>query len=133
MLRPVVCHVVSSADTGDHGAGNIPPSQAGESSADDHPARPREEPLKVTVKRRLEQEGRWAEIEPVRDDMMRAARKERRMSKTDAQEWVYAELDRMYPPPGPSPGSLSGDGSGLVTPTFEHLPNRSREIPERGD
>ena len=61
------------------------------------PARPREEPLKVTVKRRLEQEGRWAgRIEQERNEMMRLARK-RGLSKSEAQEWVYAELDRLYP------------------------------------
>jgi hypothetical protein len=30
--------------------------------------------------------------------MMPLARKRRKMSKIDAQAWVYAELDRMYPP-----------------------------------
>ena len=101
--------------TVDPGTGDDQPSPAGDDQADGHPAHPRE-PLKVTVKRRLEAEGRWADIEPVRDDMMRAARKERRMSKTDAQEWVYAELDRMYPPPVPSPDRLPGDGSAQAVP-----------------
>jgi len=68
------------------------------------------------VKRRLEREGRWAEIEPVRDDMMRLARKDRGMSKTDAQSWVYSELDRLYPPPDPSPDKLSGDGNVQPSP-----------------
>ena len=98
--------------TVDPGTGDDPPSPAGDGQGDGHPARPRE-PLKVTVKRRLEAEGRWAEIEPVRDDMMRAARKQQKMSKSDAQEWVYSELDRMYPPPPPppSPDRLPGEGS----------------------
>lgn len=55
------------------------------------------EPLKITLKRRLEAEGRWTQVEPLRDQMMREARKGG-MSKEAAQEWVYAELDRLYPP-----------------------------------
>lgn len=58
-------------------------------------------PLKVT--QRLSREGRWAEVEPVRDAMMREAR-QGGMTKEQAQEWTYAELDRMYPPlPKPEP------------------------------
>jgi len=97
--------------TGDHGAGNIPPSRAGEhSDPAEAPARPREEPLKVTVKRRLEQEGRWAgQIEFERNEMMRLARK-RGMSKSEAQAWTYAELDRMYPPEAVTLSPTSGGG-----------------------
>ena len=61
----------------------------------DDNARPREE-LKVALKKRLDREGRWAEVEPVRDEMMREARKT--MDKASAQAWVYSELDRLYPP-----------------------------------
>ena len=61
-------------------------------------AHAREAPLKVTVKRRIEAEGRWAaRIEIESNDMMKAAGKQG-MSKVKAQAWVYAELDRMYPP-----------------------------------
>ena len=85
--------------TGDQDVGDVPPSGAGEPPVEP-PARPREEPLKVTVKRRLEQEGRWfGQIEFERDEMMRIARKESGMSKPEAQLFVYGELDRMYPPP----------------------------------
>ena len=84
--------------TGDQDVGNVPPSRAGEPQVEP-PAPPREEPLKVTVKRRLEQEGRWfGQIELERDEMMRLARKERKLPKLEAQLWVYSELDRMYPP-----------------------------------
>jgi len=38
------------------------------------------------------------------------------MSKADAQAWVYAELDRLYPPPDPSPDKLPGDGNAQVAP-----------------
>jgi len=61
------------------------------------------------VKRRLEAEGRWKDAEPVRYDMMRTVRKQQKMSKTDAQAWVYAELDRLYPPPDPSSDILSDE------------------------
>jgi hypothetical protein len=40
---------------------------------------------------------RAVRIELERNDMMKLARKQG-MSKTDAQAWVYSELDRMYPP-----------------------------------
>jgi hypothetical protein len=40
---------------------------------------------------------RAARIELERNQMMKLARKQG-MSKTDAQAWVYSELDRMYPP-----------------------------------
>lgn len=51
----------------------------------------------LTVTQRLQREGRWKDIEPERNEMMKLARK-RGMSKSEAQSWVYAELDRMYPP-----------------------------------
>jgi hypothetical protein len=81
----------------EHMTGNITESPGGSDSTAAGPARPREEPLKVTVKRRLEREGRWPDIEPTRDAMMREARA-KGMSKQDAQAWTYAELDRLYPP-----------------------------------
>jgi hypothetical protein len=85
--------------TGDEDLGDIPPRPASGDPPPEAHARPREEPLKVTVKRRLEAEGRWAgRIELERNDMMKAARKQG-MSKTEAQLWVYGELARMYPPP----------------------------------
>ena len=43
--------------------------------------------------------------------MMRLARK-RGMSKSDAQEWTYSELDRLYPPEednAPTPGGNSAN------------------------
>lgn len=50
----------------------------------------------LTVTQRLQREGRWKDIEPERDEMMKLARKQG-MSKGEAQAWVYAELDRLYP------------------------------------
>ena len=51
----------------------------------------------LTVTRRLQRDGRWREIEPVRDQMMRDCRKQG-MNREQAQAWTYAELDRLYPP-----------------------------------
>ncbi|MBU6239967.1 MAG: hypothetical protein KGQ51_19305 [Planctomycetes bacterium] len=52
------------------------------------------DPLSVT--KRLQRDGRWAEVEPVRDSLMKESKK-KGMNKADAQAWTYAELDRMYP------------------------------------
>ncbi|QDU41707.1 hypothetical protein Mal52_01600 [Symmachiella dynata] len=51
----------------------------------------------LTVTRRLQREGRWKDIEPERDEMMKLARN-RFKDKTQRQQWVYGELHRMYPP-----------------------------------
>lgn len=51
----------------------------------------------LTVTRRLQREGRWKDIEPERNEMMKLARNQG-MSKVEAQQWVYGELDRIYPP-----------------------------------
>ena len=85
--------------TGDEDVGNITLGLASGDPSAEPPARPREEPPKVTVKRRLEQEGRWdSEMIMLRDQMMRECRKVKGMTKADAQLWVYSELDRLYPP-----------------------------------
>lgn len=51
----------------------------------------------LTVTKRLQRDGRWAEVEPVRNRMIKECRKQG-MSKPDAQAWTYSELDRLYPP-----------------------------------
>jgi len=51
----------------------------------------------LTVTRRFQREGRWKDIEPERDEMMKLAKK-RFPDKTLRQIWVYSELYRMYPP-----------------------------------
>jgi hypothetical protein len=58
-------------------------------------------PLAVT--NRLRKEGRWNEVEPIRDQMMRECKK-RLPDKELRQAWVYSELDRMYPPVQSKPG-----------------------------
>jgi len=53
------------------------------------------DPLSVT--RRLQRDGRWAEVEPIRNRMMKECRNQG-MSKPEAQAWTYSELNRLYPP-----------------------------------
>jgi len=81
-------------------------------------ATPAREVDPLTVTQRLQWEGRWKEIEPERSEMMRIARKQG-MSKLDAQAWVYAELDRLYPPPVPSPGTLPGEEIAQSSPRLD--------------
>ena len=115
--------------TVDSGAGDVQPSPAGDGQGGGHLARTRDaSPLAVT--KRLQAEGRWAEVEPVRNEMMRAARKERGMSKTDAQAWVYAELDRLYPPPVPSPDRLPGDEIAQAAPRDSGQIRGLSDLPE---
>lgn len=52
-------------------------------------------PLALT--QRFSREGRWHEIQPVRDLMMRECR-QKGMTKEQAHEWTYSELERLYPP-----------------------------------
>ena len=55
------------------------------------------DPLSVT--RRLQRDGRWADAETVRDRLIKECRQQG-MSKPDAQAWSYSELNRLYPPRG---------------------------------
>lgn len=77
--------------------GNVPPSPASGGPAGDDEPPAREEPLSVLFKRRMESEGRWKEVSLVRDRMMVEAKKAI-PDKESRRAWVYAELDRMYPP-----------------------------------
>jgi hypothetical protein len=75
------------------------------------------DPLSVT--KRLQRDGRWPEVEPVRDRLIKQCR-QRGMSKPEAQAWTYSELDRLYPPRESdrraATDSESGSGEvGLVT------------------
>ena len=90
-LRPETVNLAGEPGEGDNVQGSTAAETAG------YATHPREvDPLTVT--KRLQAEGRWAgQIEQERNEMMRLARK-RGMSKLDAQEWVYSELDRLYPP-----------------------------------
>jgi len=64
----------------------------------------------LTVTQRLQREGRWKDIEPERNEMMRLA-KSRFKDKEQRQQWVYGELDRMYPPlENPPMAGFGGSG-----------------------
>ena len=81
--------------------GDITTADGSMSSDDESPpareARARQ--LATDVRRRFLDEGRWnGRIELERNDMMRLVRKgPKKMTKVDAQLFVYAELDRLYP------------------------------------
>jgi len=53
------------------------------------------DPLSVT--KRLQRDGSWPEVEPVKNRMIKEAR-QNGMGKGEAQSWAYAEIDRLYPP-----------------------------------
>ncbi len=53
------------------------------------------DPLAVT--KRLQRDGRWPEVEPVKNQMIKEAR-QNGMDKGEAQSRAYAEIDRLYPP-----------------------------------
>ncbi len=56
---------------------------------------PEVDPLSVT--KRLQRDGRWVEVEPIRNRLIKECRQQG-MSKPDAQAWTYSELNRLYPP-----------------------------------
>ena len=95
-------------NTSDDGEGKVTPTAAADEPVAENSARPRQ-PLKITLKRRLEAEGRWSTgAEADRDRLMRGCRQEG-MSKADAQTWAYSELERLYPPLPPSPAEPPSD------------------------
>ena len=49
------------------------------------------------VSSRLKIDGRWPEAELLKNDMIKEARANG-MTRPEAQEWAYSELDRLYPP-----------------------------------
>jgi hypothetical protein len=51
----------------------------------------------LTVTKRLQRDGRWAEVEPIKNRMIKEAR-QKGMDRGEAQSWAYAEIDRLYPP-----------------------------------
>ncbi len=73
--------------------GDVPLSRSFEPPAgDDRHARTR------GIAQRLQSEGRWTgQAENTRNDLMKLAKK-RFSDKESRQQWVYGELDRMYPP-----------------------------------
>ena len=95
-----------------------------ESEEIEQPQQQRNRPLKYTVNRRLNLEGRWKEAEPVRDELMRHARKSLKLPKEEAQDWVYSELDRRYPPQFET--EKKGDNSIATDTVVEVTDSRTR-------
>ena len=60
----------------------------------------------LDVVTRLRREGRWSEAEPIRDDLMREARRSG-AEKREAQQMVYAKLVEMFPPIQPAQNDVS--------------------------
>jgi hypothetical protein len=89
--RGTVEHPNLTQQTTSQVVGNVPAMSAVEPAGSD---------LSRDVMTRLKAEGRWfGVVEPVRDDMMKACKK-RFPNINDRRQWVYGELDRMYPPLG---------------------------------
>lgn len=93
-------------------------------TGDVHPSRPVEPPAAVDsrthareITKRLQREGRWkGQAEQARDDMM-ADCKDQFGSKEAAQQWVYSELDRMYPPKAEIPIRIGNSDVSPLIPT----------------
>ena len=88
----------------------------------------------LTVTKRLQEEGRWfGQIELERDEMMRLA-KGRFKTKAERQQWVYAELDRLYPPLAKDDPDCqaSGLGNQKRTMSAEHDGEHAKSAPSGG-
>jgi hypothetical protein len=73
----------------------------------------------LDVVTRLRREGRWSEAEPIRDDLMREARRSG-VEKREAQQMVYAKLVEMFPPIQPTQNDVNeqpAEGGGDANPT----------------
>jgi len=70
----------------------------------------------LEITRTWQRAGKWSEVEPLRDAMMREARRSG-LSKEDARTEVYAKLLEMFPqatqPPQMNEGSEAGGGANL--------------------
>lgn len=67
-------------------------------------------PIKIAVYKRLNAEGRWKEAEPIRDALMKEARKSGK-DKAAAQDWAYTELNKRFPPPGSTADQTQTDNA----------------------
>ena len=84
----------------------------------------------LALTQRLSREGRWQEVQPVRDHMMAECRL-KGMSKEAARAWTYSEIERLYPPldKGDSTSALDGSGEQFHTRTRESNLQGLGEIP----
>ena len=97
-----------------------------------------EEELKVSVYKRLEAEGLWAQVEPIRNAMMKEARA-KGLSKEEAQNWTYGELDRLYPPlppeldpqPPETVDDQQGEETGIDSVAGDEAATQADEAPPR--
>jgi hypothetical protein len=64
--------------------------------------------FRAAVARRLHRDGYWTQAEPIRDQLMKEARA-KGLTKADAQDWTYNELDRLFPHTDIGDGSGEGD------------------------
>lgn len=89
------------------------------------------------VFRRLNREGRWKNLEPLKDEMIVGA-KAQGMPAEEAREWAYSELDRLYPPLPPKktkkeeaeeskPEAATVSGLGEIPLSWGKLPANSKQ------
>lgn len=67
----------------------------------------------LEITRNWQRDGRWSEVEPHRDQMMREARRSG-LSKEDAREKVYAKLLEMFPQAKQQTEELASEAGGVV-------------------
>lgn len=72
----------------------------------------------LEITRTWQRAGKWSEVEPLRDQLMREARRSG-LTKESAREEVYAKLLEMFPqatqpPPQTNEGSEAGGGANLA-------------------
>lgn len=58
---------------------------------------PRAKDIARDIAVRLQNDGRWSQVEPIKNAMIKEARA-KGMTRDDAQRWAYGEVDRLYPP-----------------------------------
>ena len=79
------------------------------------------------ISKRLQRLPTWkSDIEPLRDRMMKEARKQG-MPKADAQAWTYAELDRLHPA---AVATLSAPSGGGPLQGLGDIPDDWPELPD---
>ena len=67
----------------------------------------------LEITRNWQRDGRWSEVEPHRDQMMREARRSG-LSKEDAREKVYAKLLEMFPQAKQQTDEPASEAGGVV-------------------
>lgn len=78
------------------------------------------EPLRITVFRRLRDEGLWTAAEPFRDSLIRQFREEG-FSREEAREKAYERLDAMFPSSKERPNAKAEGIDDRQTEKHDHL------------